>query len=58
MYELLLNQKVIHIPLKQLFKTELHSVPSGSLRAPGQLLQSDLITDLYNKSFYKTKNVK
>lgn len=44
-------------PLKQLFKTELHSVPLVH-RAQGQLLQSHLITGLYNKSFYKTKDAK
>lgn len=43
--------------LKQLFKTELHSVPLIQ-RAQGQLLQSHLITDLYNKSSYKTKDAK
>lgn len=44
-------------PIKQLFKTELHSVPLIN-RAHGQLPQSHLITDLYNKSSYKTKDAK
>lgn len=44
-------------PLKQLFKTELHSAPLIH-RAQGQLLQGHLITDLYNKSSYKTKDAK
>lgn len=44
-------------PLKQLFKTELHSVPLIR-RAQGQLLQCHLITDLYNQSLYKTKDAK
>lgn len=43
--------------LKQLFKTELHSKPLIH-RAQGQLLKSHLITDLYNKSLYKTKDAK
>lgn len=43
--------------LKQLFKTELYSKPLIH-RAQGQLLKSHLITDLYNKSLYKTKDAK
>lgn len=33
-------------------------VQPHTITAQGQLLQSHLITDLYNKSFYKTKNSK